>query len=45
MVDLSFLLINDINSRVVLHEPEDSLNISPLPLANMVSSPLLLNNN
>ena len=45
MFDPSLLSINDIDSHVVLPEPEDRLNISPLSFADMVSSPLLLTNN
>ena len=45
MSDSSLLSINDTNSNIVFPEPENRLNIFPLPLADMVSSPLLLTNN
>ena len=44
MFDPSLLPKNEIDSHVVLPEAEDKLNVSPLPPANLVSSPLLLTN-
>ena len=42
MFDPSLLSFNDTDSHVVLLEPEEKINIYPLPPADMVSSSVLL---